>query len=326
MHATDQALRKAAILVSSLDAATADRLLEQMPAEQAARVRRVMVELDEIDPDEQRDVIQEFVQPRAVDVEQGVELEGTLARRLAEGAAALPERMPPIPAATPTFRFLRETESERLSSMLQRERPQTIALVISHLPPHRAAGVLAGLGPALQAEVVRRLVDLDEADPEILRDIERSLHSRILEHIQTERRRAAGLAAVAGILEAADFSLKQEILSNLDRHDDALADKLRTGRLTFSALVDASDDMLAALFAAAEPNVAILALMGADSRLVQRVLDQTPSALARHWRAKLDQPGPTRLSDVEEAQRQIAHLAAQLAHRGRLDSPRPVFA
>ena len=113
------------------------------------------------------------------------------------------------------FRFLRDAEADKLVRVLAGERPQTIALVLSHLPPQQAGSVLARLQPALQNEVVRRLVDLEETDPEILREVEQALQSRLSEQVQMQRRRVAGLAAVAGILQASDGRTGMQILDNL---------------------------------------------------------------------------------------------------------------
>jgi len=56
----EPSLRKAAVLIASLDVDTADLLLAQMPGDQAELVRREMDDLNEIDAREQRAVLDEF--------------------------------------------------------------------------------------------------------------------------------------------------------------------------------------------------------------------------------------------------------------------------
>ncbi len=85
MTAANDNLRKAAILVASLDRASADSLLQQMSADQAARLRRALVELGPIDPDEQSDVIEDFFRIGPLVPEKlpaGIELDGSLVREL----------------------------------------------------------------------------------------------------------------------------------------------------------------------------------------------------------------------------------------------------
>ena len=207
------------------------------------------------------------------------------------------------------FRFLREAESEKLSRLLGGERPQTIALVLSHLPPQQAGSVLARLQPALQAEVVRRLVDLEETAPEILREVEEALESRFAEQVQMQRRRVAGLAAVTGILQAADGRTGMQILDNLANHDHSLAERLRPQPLAFDDLANVEERILAAVVRAADAKVLMTALIGAAAELVDRILGGLSPAEAAQARHQLDHPGPLRLRDVEEARQQIARLA-----------------
>ena len=337
-------LRKAAILVASLDVQTADKILDQMPDEQAAQVRRMMVELGDLDPQEQRHVIDEFFRqgparpvlarqaPEAADAAGGVELDPDLARRLDAETSPAPRRVAPERIAAdsisretsePPFRFLSEAHSARITPFLAGEHPQTIALVISHMPPQRAAGVLATLDGQLQADVLRRLTDLDETDPEITREVERGLESRILEQARSERRRAAGLGAVAGILEAAEPATKRTLLANLARHARPLAERLhpRASEFDFDDLERLDDAALARVFAAADTELTVLALAGAAPSLVERLLAPLSPSERRQFARAIENPGPMRLSDVAEAQRQIAELARRLAFEGELELP-----
>ena len=141
---------------------------------------------------------------------------------------------------------LREAEADKLARVLAGELPQTIALVLSHLPPQQAGAVLARLQPALQTDVVHRLVDLEETDPEILRAVEETLEARLSKQVQMQRRRVAGLAAVAGILQASDGRASMQILDNLTAHDRQLAERLTPRPLAFEDLVDADHRVLAA--------------------------------------------------------------------------------
>lgn len=326
MRTSDENLRRAAILVASLDQPAADRVLAELPDEDAAKVRRMVVELDDIDQDEQQRVIRDFVRARpkapSAPVRNttvgGVELEAGLARRLSLDGYAAPTTTGH--AARP-FRFLHEAHSETISPVLSGEHPQTIALVVSHLPDDRAASLLATLDGPLQAEVIRRLVSLDQADPEILREVERGLESRLMEQSHLERRRDAGMAAVARMLQSAGPGVRRTILANLSEHDRRLAAKLRPPSPEFDDLQQLDDDALAQVLAAAEPEVARLALAGADPAFVERILSQLQPAESRRVRRLIERLGPTRLSDVEEAQAELARIAQEMALEGRIDLP-----
>ena len=61
---TNNAIRKAAILISTLDNASGDALLEQMGPEVAERVRNALMELEEIPEGEQQQVHRRFYESR----------------------------------------------------------------------------------------------------------------------------------------------------------------------------------------------------------------------------------------------------------------------
>jgi flagellar motor switch protein FliG len=328
MKVETSGIRKAAILVAALDGPAADRVLDRMAPAQAQQVRRMTMELlDRIDPQEQRQVVDEFLRIRPMVPKKqpaGIELDGRLARRLLlrQTGFSADEAASPDDSKGPPFRFLHDAEGERLAALLAGERPQTIALVLSHLPPKQAGHVLARLAPALQVDVIRRLVDLEETQPEILQEVERALESRFSEEMLMQRRRVAGLVAVAGILEASEAPVGTQILNNLTSHDRPLAERLSPPRLTFADVAGLDDATLAAIFRAAEPPLAILALVGAPEELIERVLAGLPTAEAGMIRDRLLHLGPTRLADVEEARRRVAELAHRLAMEGRIDLPR----
>ncbi|OHB67133.1 MAG: hypothetical protein A2V70_11960 [Planctomycetes bacterium RBG_13_63_9] len=338
-HSEDSGIRKAAILVACLDRATADAVLERLGPEQTRRVRELLVDLEEIDPKEQRTVIDEFLRVGPMVPAKdppGIELAGELARtRLARQTRAADDAPSALRcSALRPFGFLHEAEADKLARVLSGERPQTIALVLSHLPPQQSGSILVRLQPVLQTEVVHRLVDLEETDPEILREVERALESRLSEHVSMQRRRVAGMKAIADILEASDGQVGTQILESLVTHDRALAERFSRPAtqftppaMQFADLARLDDDTLDAVFDAADRELAITALVGASPELIDRALQRFASPQSEAIRRRLEQPGPIRLSDVEDAQQQIADLAGRLASEGRIELPdcQPTF-
>ncbi|HJS08298.1 MAG TPA: FliG C-terminal domain-containing protein [Pirellulales bacterium] len=335
-------LRKAAILLASLDDETSDELLEQMEPEQAARVRREIVALNDIDPALQQQIVAEFRRsqsPPRDPYPTGIELDSGLAERIAcAESRQLHEPSDGTAEEPPPFRFLHQAEADTLVDYLKNERPQTIALVVSYLSPAQAAEVVDRLAPVVQAQVLRRLTELDSADPAVLRDVERQMESWISQQTRNREKRRAGLEALSAIVSAAERNSRQQIISNLSRHDKPLAESLgfhvttpepttqsstkastspplaprKQRRIRFSSLMDLADERLAALVEAAQTDVLVLALAGANATFVERVANCLTARQARLLRRALKHLGPTRLSDVEEAQETLAGLADEL--------------
>lgn len=315
-------LRRAAVVLLTLDDSAAEEILDQLAVDDASRLRRMMVELDTIDGDEERQILSEFLRyhPAATDrSELGVELALTTSPRPTNVVKA---GRPALSVDDQSrFRFLHAARSEKITPFLAGEHPQTIAVVVSHLPDDRAAAVLSQLDGALQADVVRRLTDLDQANPEVLREVEVALESRMLEHALAERRQDTGLVWVTRILDAAEPPLRRGILSNLARHDRNLAERICPQQFQFNDLGNLDESALATVLASAGVEVARLALAGAESELVDRILASLTAPEAKKMRRMIERIGPVRLSDVEEAQREIVRVARQLVLEGRIDLP-----
>jgi len=319
-------LRKAAVLVASLDEENAEAILRQMSPGQAHALREAVANLGEIDPSEQNEVIHEFfrIGPLLPDKQPaGIELDGQLPKYLADSPAPAEASRSEKPRAAhgSPFRFLNEASAQSLGPFLEREHPQTIAVVISHLPSERAAELLAGLSAELQIEVARRLVDLDETDPEVLREVEQGLESWLSDQARSNQRRAAGITALNNILGAASPWAKQSILANLSLHDRHLVSRIKTVQhspLTFAQLEHLDPASLTVVLHHADHELLVLALAGANADFAERVFELFPERESDLLRAHLRALGPTRLSDVEEAQQALVELAGELEVRGEI--------
>ena len=121
------------------------------------------------------------------------------------------------------FEFLENAPNAALVPHLAREHAQTIAVVLSHLPPERAAAVLAALPQKVQSETVERLSTLGETDPECVSVLKRELEAWAAERDGLRAGNGHRRDTMAAILAAADAKSRGQILSNMKDHKAALA-------------------------------------------------------------------------------------------------------
>jgi hypothetical protein len=89
----------------------------------------------------------------------------------------------------------------------------------------------------------------------------------------------------------------------------------------FDDLLTLSDEALRRIFAAADPQVVLLALTGAPESLLVRILGQLPASDAATLRRRLNHPGAMRLSDIAAAQEKLTDVARRLAEEGAIVLP-----
>lgn len=217
MNASPETIRKAAILITSLDQETADQLLEQMSPEQAQIVRNAALDLGDLSSEESSEVIAEFLQRNPE--QSGVELDQSLADKLVEASELVDIDHPPVQEQQPPFVFLHDAENETLTELLRWEHPQTIAVVLSHLPPNQGMEVLVHFPDQLQSQILQRMVSLEQTNPNVVRNVEQELERVFAAKIHTNQESATGLLAVQAILKQADAHHRQHLLKNMSSQD-----------------------------------------------------------------------------------------------------------
>jgi len=322
----NQQLRKAAVLVAALDRHSADALLAQMPEVEAARVRRAVVELGPFSDDEQEAVLAEFAaaSPAASSSSRHNDDDGV---EWAPSAAAMATAE--LPTAARPFQFLAEASAESLTALLEREHPQTVALVLANLPADRAAPVLTSLPEGLQTAVVRRLADLDDAHPEMLQEVERSLSTRCHELERRRKRRESSQQVLVDILSAAR-QITRPVETEQPVARPAAAPVVPAPRSSWHMrdLLLLDTPSLKEVLAACDEDVMVLALAGAEPSAYARLTRALETHEKRWVESRLAKLGPTRLTDLERAAEQLLGIAARLEQRGALHraAPRPALA
>lgn len=140
------------------------------------------------------------------------------------------------------------------------------------------------------------------------------------ERTRADRRRTAGLTALAGILEAANPRTRANILENLGHCQQAgcEVDGPPPAVNRFEDLMRLNSASLRGVFDRAGSEVLVLALAGSRPEFAERALELVSPAKADALRRALRSFGPTRLSDIESAQQELADLATQLAGNGEI--------
>lgn len=225
MSTSPETIRKAAIVIASLDEASADKLLESMPEEVASQIRWMSIELENVSDEERQTVLDEFLRNsgRPLPTEDpGVEMEFTYQEPESITTAE------PIAATPPPFAFLNDAPSEMLAPFFEQEHPQVTAVVMSYLQPERASEILRQLPPRLQADIVHRITQLDEPSQEIVAEIETRIKQIVSRQVLAFERRRLGMAAAQAILKASSGDQAEQLLAELRSRGSQLPSELES--------------------------------------------------------------------------------------------------
>ena len=139
------------------------------------------------------------------------------------------------------FGFLQKAGPENLLTFVIEEHPQTIALILSHLPSALSAQVLSKLPSNKQLEVVSRVATMEQTSPEVVQDVERSLEIRMKSTFMQQLEKAGGVSAVAQMLNVTDRMTNKAILESLEQESPELVDQIRRLMFVFDDLMKLDD-------------------------------------------------------------------------------------
>ncbi len=313
---------KAAVLLLAVGQERAAEVLRRLPAEQVEEVTRELAGLGRVPPELSRGVVEEFY---GITMASGAMEEGNLdfAR------AILMNSMDPKVAErvlaqiqtqvqkTP-FSFLQRAESENLLTFIQDEHPQTIALIICHLAHHKAAEILVGLPMQKQVEVIKRIANMEQTNPEVIREVERGLESRLSNMLVQSMEKAGGVPTVAEILNLADRATEKSIMEGLESEDPDLVEEIRRLMFVFEDILLVNDKGIQAVLKEVENDELALALKTASPELQQKIFSNMSERAASLIKEDMEFMGPVRVSDVEAAQQRIVDIVRRLEEAGEV--------
>lgn len=334
--AIQDGIRKTAILIDSVDQPTAEILFRQISFELAGQVRTALLELGDVDPAEREQILAEFLDagfgptPEILEAEFGQAASLPATQEIAEGPAVsgFPVENDPrdVEPELPQI----EAPTAALARGLAQEHAQTICLVLANLPSPQAADLMQRLPPARQAEVLKRLAQLEATVPEVLRDLGEELQPWGLSAAElmpnawgrSPRSEPGLLAPCLNDAPPRQAMSRVAAAQNSLRSTACRAEAGETPPLAeFDDLVRLDDAALARVFGAAAPEIVLLALSGANRDLIDRIVCRLPASAGRTLRRQLETLGPTRLRDIEAAQQQLAELAGQMCRDGLIHLP-----
>src|SRR5947207_12450528 len=315
-------VKKSAILLLSLPQDEAGEILKRLAGEAVEEVSREIGAMGEISVITRKYVFGEFYNTALANSylsEGGLEYAKALLRKsLSDHDADRVIKQVTQQVQTTPFSFLQKAESENLLSFIQDEHPQTIALILAHLQPLKASEILVGLPSAKQIEVVKRIANMEQTNPEVIKEVERGLEHRLSDIVSQTFEKAGGVDTVAEMLNLADRSTEKGIMEGLEAEDPDLVEQIRRLMFVFEDILLVNDKGIQAVLKEIDNEELSLALKTASEELKQKIFKNMSERAAQLIAEDMQYMGPVRVSDVEQAQQKIVDVVRRLEDAGEI--------
>ena len=316
--------KKAAILTVCLGEAASSEILKELDEDEVALIGREIARLQSITAEEAEQILEEFYQ---LAIAQEYVLKGGVdfARKVLikafgpEAARKILDRLlKQLGHDAANFDALQKADPQQLAKFIHNEHPQTIALVLGHLNPSQAAGLLFSLPPDLRADVALRMANLDQISPDIISKIASIIGQKLKALGEMSRESYGGVRAVAEMFNRLDSSCSKEILEHIDSRDPALAETIRHLMFVFEDLLLIDPAGIKEVIGRIDRKLLTVALKGTSDQLKDHFLQAMSQRGAEMLREDMDALGPIKIKEVEATQQQIIAVVRQMETEGAI--------
>ncbi|EQD57258.1 flagellar motor switch protein G, partial [mine drainage metagenome] len=127
-----------------------------------------------------------------------------------------------------------------------------------------------------------------------------------------------GAKAVANIINFLEPSQESSLMEQVAKNDEALAARIEELVFVFDNLIELDDRSMQELLRQVSSDQLLLAFKGTDEALKEKIFKNMSQRAAEMLKDDLEAKGPVRLSEVEEAQKEILKVARKLAESGAI--------
>jgi len=315
-------LQKAAILLISLGPEKSSAVFKHLKEEEIEDLTLEIANTRSISPQIKEAVINDFYE---ICLAQQYIAEGGIgyAKELLENALGADKAFEVIGKLTSSlqvkpFEFVRKTDATQLLSFIQDEHPQTIALILSYLSSTQAATIISALPPESQADVAKRIATMDRTSPDVIKEVERVLESKLANLVNQEYASIGGVDQVVEILNSTDRGTEKHIMEILEIEDPELADEIRKKMFVFEDILLLDDRSIQRVLRDVDNADLGLALKGANEEVQNSIFNNLSKRLAQMIKEDMEFMGPVRMKDVEEAQQKIVNIIRKLEDSGEI--------
>jgi flagellar motor switch protein FliG len=311
---------KAAVLLLSLGEEHGQRLWSMMDEDEIKDLSQIMSNLGTISSTLVERLLVEFVSQ----ISSGGSIVGTYESTERLLSRFLPgDRVGQVmedirgPAGRTMWDKLGNVNESVLANYLKNEYPQTVAVVLSKVKPEHAARVLGALPEEFALEVVTRMLRMEAVQKDILDKVEMTLRTEFMSNLARTAKRDAH-EMMAEIFNNFDRQTEARFFTALEERNRDSAERIKALMFTFEDLAKLDLGSVQTLLRAVEKDKLALALKGASDTLRDLFFSNMSERAGKLLREEMEQMGPVRLKDVDEAQMSMVNTAKELAAKGEI--------
>ncbi len=222
------------------------------------------------------------------------------------------------------FKELEKLDSKMVANLIKDEHPQVIALILSQLKPSKAAEILQYIPKRIgvtnvQEEVIKRIASIEKISSQTLKVVANTLEEELLTIGAGNEETLSGIDIAAEIVNALPKELQVELLEDVRKEDEILADNIEERMFKFEDILKLDNKAIIEILKNVDKNDLMLALKGAEEEILNKFLSNMSKRAAEMFLEDMEVLGPVKKSDVEKAQKKVIEEIKNLINKGVIE-------
>lgn len=213
---------------------------------------------------------------------------------------------------------LKWMSAETISDFVQGEHPQIIATLLTQLEGELAGSVLESLDEKLQTSVIERIALMEDVNSEALSELDELIEEYFKKEKPDKVPSVGGPSIAANILNNVKTDTESSVMEGINNRDKNLGDKIKGLMFVFDNLLDIDDRGMQTILRESPQDKLVLALKGASADVREKIFKNMSKRASEMLRDDLETAGPAKLSEVEDAQKEILEVALKLGEEGKI--------
>ena len=313
---------RAALLLLAVGQDRAAAVLKNMGPKEVQVVGSTMARLGPISSNMIDSVLEEFITQVKTQTGFGMDSDEYIRNMLtnalgAEKAGSIIDRIL-LGANSKGIEQLKWMDTRAIADLIRLEHPQIIAIILSLLDADQSAEILTMLPVNMRSDVLMRIATLEGVQPAALRELDDIMEKQLTGSDSVKSSVVGGVDAAASILNLMEGSISDAMMEDINESSPDLGQQIQDKMFVFDDLVSVDDRGIQTLLREVSTDQLLVALRGVDDRLKDKIFNNMSKRAAEMLRDDLEASPPTKLSEVELAQKDILSIAKKLADSGEL--------
>ena len=289
---------KAAILIQSLGGKVSQEMLDRLDPGERELIKGHLSQMGPVPQYLAENVAKEFAALANQKEEQGLHTDST--------------------TQSSALQAIQSMDPDLISKLTKGEHPQTIAIILAHLEPHTGSKVLDKLPDDIKPDVAVRIASLGKVSSGMVEEMNKAFETILKENQSSNIRKIGGISQVADILNQAEGTSARLILEGIEKTDPDLAAEIKQQMFVFEDLTLIDDRGLQKVLRSVETKELAIALKAASEEVKQKIFRNMSERAAQMLREEVDEMGPVRIKEVEDAQQTVTRIIQDLEEKGEL--------